>query len=127
MTISEPQARALANLLHELRPAWPANSLNTLIGKHRDTDFPALCATAVTVATDSRNQTPAVIFLELARQASGKPASGPWTKGFHQFKTAAEKRLETTLGNAEYFAQMDREKEAGKAHPFAMTQLEEKA
>jgi hypothetical protein len=84
MTITEPQARALANLLHELRPDWPAKSLHTLIGKNLDSNFPALCTTAVTVATDSRNQTPAVIFLELARQAAGKPTSGPWTKEFHK-------------------------------------------
>lgn len=103
MTITERQAHALANLLHELRPGWPAKSLITLIGKNRDSDFPALAVTAVAVATDSRNQTPAVIFLELARDGH-KPAP-------QQFKTAAEKRLEMGIANAPYFAQMDRERE----------------
>lgn len=58
MTITEAQAQALANLLHELRADWPTKSLVTLIGKHRDRDFPGLCITAVTVASDSRNKTP---------------------------------------------------------------------
>jgi hypothetical protein len=72
MTITEPQATALANLLHELRPDWPVKSLVTLFGKHRDAGFPELCTTAVTVAADSRNQTPAVIFRELSRQPVGQ-------------------------------------------------------
>ena len=84
MTITEAQAKALANLLHEIRSDWPTTSLVTLIQKHRDTDFPELCTTAVTVASDSRNKTPAVIFLELARKKSGTPASGPWSKEFHK-------------------------------------------
>lgn len=63
MTITDQQTRAVAYLLHELRPDWGIASLESLIGKHRDTTTlgPLLIA-ATTKALEQTCQTPAPIF-----------------------------------------------------------------
>lgn len=63
MTINEPQARALAYLLHEIRPDWGITSLVSLIDKHRDTPgLGALVIAAATKAMEPTCQTPGPIF-----------------------------------------------------------------
>lgn len=117
MSITESQANALANLIHELLPDWPAKSLVTLIGKHRDACFPSLCTTAVMVACDSRNQTPAIIFLELARPTSGIPGS-------QAARATGTVRAMEALEVANQFREQEaREREAQMVDPFAATQI----
>lgn len=69
-TITKPQADALANLLHQLRPEWGIPALITLIGKNLNhpAPFPILAQAAITAA-NRRNpdgtptaRTPAVIY-----------------------------------------------------------------
>lgn len=63
MTIKEQQARAIAYLLHEIRPDWGIASLVSLIDKHRDTpDLGPLVIAATTKAMEPTCQTPAPIF-----------------------------------------------------------------
>lgn len=62
-TISEPQARALAFLLHEIRTDWPVESVFTLLGKHRDVpSLGAVIQAATTKALDRTCRTPEPIF-----------------------------------------------------------------
>lgn len=62
MSITEQQGRAVAFLLHELRPDWGIASLVSLIGKHAETDLGALTVAAVTKAMEPTCQTPGPIF-----------------------------------------------------------------
>jgi len=62
MTITDQQARAVAYLLHELRPDWGAQSLLSLIGKHQDVDLGPLIIAATTKAMEPTCQTPAPIY-----------------------------------------------------------------
>jgi LmbE family N-acetylglucosaminyl deacetylase len=107
LTVQQPQAQALANLLHQLRPDWNVTSIMALLGKHKDGhEFTALSLAAVKAAANPDTRTPAVIFLPGPHWAAGTPPQ--------QFKTAAEKRLETTMQNARALRQMDAEREAEK-------------
>lgn len=100
MTIQQPQAQALANLLHQLRPDWNVASMMALLGKHKDDhDFPALCVAATKAATNPDARTPAVIFLPGAHWDAGKPPQ--------QFLTAAEKRRLQNAQQRGYFAVID--------------------
>ncbi|WP_113717300.1 hypothetical protein [Arthrobacter dokdonensis] len=88
MTITEPQARALAELLHQLRPEWVTTSILTLLWEHRNEHpFPELSTAAVTVANDSTKRTPGIIFMD---GPHWHPQSPKATTG-QQFLTAAEK------------------------------------
>ncbi|SDW33706.1 hypothetical protein SAMN04487912_102377 [Arthrobacter sp. cf158] len=61
--ITDQQARAIAYLLHEIRPDWPVASLMSLIDKHRDVpSLGALTIAATTKAMESTCQTPGPIF-----------------------------------------------------------------
>lgn len=63
MTITDQQGRAIAYLLHEIRPDWGIASLMSLIDKHRDVpDLGPLIIAATTKALESSCQTPAPIF-----------------------------------------------------------------
>lgn len=85
MTIKEPQANALANLLHELRPDWAIKPLLGMLWQHRDKHpFPELTAAAVTAANTPTNRTPAIIFLDGPHWHAARPAP-------QQFLSAAEK------------------------------------
>lgn len=61
--ITDQQGRAIAYLLHEIRPDWPVASLMSLIDKHRDVpSLGALTIAATTKAMEATCQTPAPIF-----------------------------------------------------------------
>ncbi|MDN4644947.1 hypothetical protein [Arthrobacter sp. PsM3] len=63
MTITDQQGRAVAYLLHEIRPDWGVASLVSLIDKHRDVpSLGALLIAATTKAMERTCQTPAPIF-----------------------------------------------------------------
>ena len=63
MTITEQQGRAIAYLLHEIRPDWGIASLVSLIDKHGDPpDLGPLIIAATTKAMEPSCQTPAPIF-----------------------------------------------------------------
>lgn len=63
MTITDQQARAVAYLLHEIRPDWGTQSLLTLITKHHDVDLGALLIASTTKALEATCVTPAPIFV----------------------------------------------------------------
>ena len=86
--ITKPQAQALAELLHQLRPEWVTGSILTLLWEHRDDHpFPDLCAAAVAVANDSSKKTPKIIFMSGAHWHP----QGAQTAPRQQFLTSAEK------------------------------------
>lgn len=61
--ITDQQGRAIAYLLHEIRPDWPVASLMSLIDKHRDVpSLGALTIAATTKAMEATCQTPGPIF-----------------------------------------------------------------
>jgi hypothetical protein len=62
LTITEQQARAVAYLLHELRPDWGVQSMLTLITKHQDVELGPLIIAATTKALEPSCVTPAPIF-----------------------------------------------------------------
>jgi len=63
LIITDQQKRAVAYLLHEIRPDWPVASLVSLIDKHRDVpSLGALTIAATTKAMERTCQTPAPIF-----------------------------------------------------------------
>jgi hypothetical protein len=64
MTIREPEARALAILLHTIRPSWGIEATVKVLGRNREhtDDIGALILAAVTAARDPETQTPARIF-----------------------------------------------------------------
>lgn len=63
MTITDQQGRAIAYLLHEIRPDWGIASLVSLIDKHRDVpDLGPLIIAATTKAMEASCKTPAPIF-----------------------------------------------------------------
>lgn len=63
MTITEPQARALAYLLHEIRPDWGITSLLSLIDKNKDAaDIGPLMIAATTKALEPTCKTPGPIY-----------------------------------------------------------------
>jgi hypothetical protein len=63
VTITDQQGRAIAYLLHEIRPDWPVASLMSLIDKHRDVpSLGALIIAATTKAMEASCKTPAPIF-----------------------------------------------------------------
>jgi hypothetical protein len=61
LTITDQQARAVAYLLHEVRPDWGVQSLLTLITKH-DVELGPLIIAATTKAMEATCVTPAPIF-----------------------------------------------------------------
>jgi hypothetical protein len=63
LTITDQQARAVAYLLHELRPDWGVQSLLSLIGKHQDVDLGPLIIAATTKALEPSCVTPAPIWV----------------------------------------------------------------
>ena len=63
MTITDQQARAIAYLLHEIRPDWGITSLVSLIDKHHDVDLGPLLIAATTKAMEVTCVTPAPIFI----------------------------------------------------------------
>jgi hypothetical protein len=64
MTITDQQARAVAYLLHEIRPDWGITSLTSLITKHADAlDLGSLLIAATTKAMEPTCVTPAPIFI----------------------------------------------------------------
>lgn len=82
--ITDQQARALAFLLHEIRPDWGVTSLMSLIDKHRDIpDLGPLLIAATTKAMESSCKTPGPIFTpgphwpEAAKPALPKPPPCP--------------------------------------------------
>lgn len=62
--ITQPQALALAQLLHQIRPDWPAASLIAHLRSHADhpADFADIAVAAITRATDERVKTPHLIW-----------------------------------------------------------------
>lgn len=62
--LSEQQARAVAFLLHEIRPDWPVASVMGLLEKHQDTDLGPLLIAATTKALEPSCRTPAPIFID---------------------------------------------------------------
>lgn len=63
--ITQTQAEALANLLHQLRPEWSTPSMMKLLGQHRASyDYGPLCRAAINVALDQSKRTPGIIFLD---------------------------------------------------------------
>lgn len=101
MTITESQARALAALLHELRPEWVAASILTLLWEHRDEHpFPDLCTAAVTVANDPTKRTPGIIFMDGPHWHPTRPQAATG----QQFLTAAEKSRLQGAQLAGYYA-----------------------
>ena len=63
MTITDQQGRAIAYLLHEIRPDWGIASLMSLIDKHRDAvELGPLIIAATTKAMEPSCLTPAPIF-----------------------------------------------------------------
>lgn len=62
LTITEQQARAIAYLLHEIRPDWGITSIVSLIDKHGDVDLGPLIIAATTKAMEATCLTPAPIF-----------------------------------------------------------------
>lgn len=87
--ITQPQAQALASLLHELRPEWVTGSILTLLWEHRDDDhkFSDLCAAAIAVANDSSKRTPAIIWMDGPHWHPAAAQTAPR----QQFLTSAEK------------------------------------
>lgn len=80
MTITEPQARALAYLLHDIRPDWGITSLLSLIDKHKDAvTIGPLTIAAMSKALEPSCKTPGPIFIpgphwpEKARKTLPKP------------------------------------------------------
>lgn len=64
MTITDQQVRAVAYLLHEIRPDWGITSLTSLINKHADAlDLGSLLIAATTKAMEQTCVTPAPIFI----------------------------------------------------------------
>lgn len=63
MTITDQQGRAVAYLLHELRPDWGVGSLLTLITKHPDVELGPLLIAATTKAMEPTCKTPAPIWV----------------------------------------------------------------
>lgn len=64
MKTTEQQARALAYLLHEVRPDWGIDATVKVIGKHLDHagDLGALVVAAMSAARDPQTLTPGRIF-----------------------------------------------------------------
>ena len=62
MTITDQQARAVAYLLHELRPDWGVGSLLTLINKHPDVELGPLIIAGTTKAMERTCDTPGPIY-----------------------------------------------------------------
>lgn len=101
MTITEPQAQALAKLLHELRPDWATKSLLQMLWQHRDGHpFPELAAAAVTAANTPTNRTPAIIFLDGPHWHPARPAP-------QQFLTSTEKSRLQSAQMMGYYAAKD--------------------
>lgn len=64
MTITDQQGRAIAYLLHEIRPDWGIASLMSLIDKHKDAvTIGPLALAATTKALEPTCKTPAPIFI----------------------------------------------------------------
>lgn len=63
LEVQEPQARALAYLLNQIRPEWPVPSLLSLLEKNRDVpSLGALMVAAATKALEPTCRTPAPIW-----------------------------------------------------------------
>ncbi|MFH5879777.1 hypothetical protein [Arthrobacter sp. NA-172] len=62
MTITDQQTRAVAYLLHEIRPDWGITSLVSLIDKHQPQDLGPLIIAATTKAMEASCLTPGPIF-----------------------------------------------------------------
>lgn len=64
--INHGQAKALAKLIHELRPDWDETGVLYYLGKTRERPVSAdeVCHAAIRAAMSAHNRTPAVIALE---------------------------------------------------------------
>lgn len=64
--ITEPQAKALASILHELRPKWSVPAMLKLLEKnaHHPAPFQDITAAAVSAARDPKVETPGAIFID---------------------------------------------------------------
>lgn len=62
MTTTDQQARAIAYLLHEIRPDWGITSLETLIRTNQPQPLGPLIIAATTKAMEATCKTPAPIF-----------------------------------------------------------------
>lgn len=115
MTITEPQARALAELLHQLRPEWVTASILTLLWEHRDEHpFPELCTAAVIVANDSTKRSPGIIFMTGKHWHPTRPQTAP----AQQFLTAAEKSRLQGAQMLGYYSAKDGTNPFDTANPF---------
>lgn len=76
MTITDQQARAIAYLLHEIRPDWGITSLVSLIDKHDVTLGPLIIA-ATTKAMEASCLTPAPIYHPGPHWPAKSKANGP--------------------------------------------------
>lgn len=83
--ITETQARALAGLLHEIRPKWSVSgTLKVLERNHaHPAPFPDITAAAINAARDPKVETPGLIFADHrfwpaeAKSWAPKPESCP--------------------------------------------------
>jgi hypothetical protein len=64
--ITEPQARALAALLHELRPRWSVPAMVKLLERNHThpAPFPDITAAAITAARDPKVETPGMFLTD---------------------------------------------------------------
>jgi len=64
--ITESQAKALANLLHQLRPKWSVPAMLKLLANHQNhpAPFPDITAAAVSAARDPKIETPGAFLID---------------------------------------------------------------
>lgn len=64
--INEKQARALVNLLHEIRRGWSIPSMMKLFEKNHDhpAPFPDIAVAAAAAANDDKVTSPGIIFID---------------------------------------------------------------
>jgi hypothetical protein len=64
--ITESQAKALANLLHQLRPKWSVPAMLKLLANHQNhpAPFQDITAAAVSAARDPKIETPGAFLID---------------------------------------------------------------
>jgi hypothetical protein len=76
-SITPDQARALATLIHELRPDWTIPGISAALWNARDrSDEWTLALTAIRAARTATNRTPAVIAMDGPHWTDGKAKVG---------------------------------------------------
>ena len=83
--ITESQAKALANLLHQLRPKWSVPAMLKLLANHQNhpAPFQDITAAAVSAARDPKVETPGAFLIDQrfwpaeTRQLMPKPPPCP--------------------------------------------------